>query len=269
MACVRSVGRKPRAGETARAARESRPPALDRQAAVLRLQREYGNSYVVGLLQRLTAPPFDEKKGDFDFGAAAQEVDVDALGYKALQALQGVFAQKQAEPNAHPQIAFKAGDIEKIDKRVAELEESGKIDDVVCSESQVKRASPKQGLDFGGVTSCMTVACVFEDGSKAGAHEGLFARVPGGAVGRLKALIAGKKVARVIASGDGLTWILTGESLKPTFEDATAARIGEGVEQTSAFTTFLKSALAAGTADFTQYAEGRIQITAGGELKTA
>jgi hypothetical protein len=242
------------------------PAPLDRPAAILRLQREHGNSYVVGLLQRLTAPPFDEAKGDFNFGGEAKEVDVDALGYKALHALQSIHAQKQAEPSAHPQIVFKAGDIEKIDKRVAELEGSDKVEQVLCSESEVKSASAKQAIDFGGVTSCMTIACVFEDGSKAGAHEGLFARVSGGSVNRLKGLVQSKKLAKVLAAGDGMTWTLSGGTLKTNFDDATAALISE--DKGAGFKSFLQSQLGAGTVDFTQFAEGRIQVSAGGELKT-
>ncbi|MGH9328620.1 MAG: hypothetical protein ACRD2B_18280 [Terriglobia bacterium] len=70
----------------------------------------------------------------------------------------------------------------------------------------MKTAAKSEEVDFGGVTSCMTITCILEDGTKVSAHEGLEKRVPGGAYAALKSAIGTKKVAQVLAVGGGNYW---------------------------------------------------------------
>jgi hypothetical protein len=80
------------------------------------------------------------------------------------------------------------------------------IQRVKCAEGEVKTAAKDEEVDFGGVTSCMTITCVLEDGRKVSAHEGLEKRVSGGAYSALKAAIGTQKVVKVLAAGGGNYW---------------------------------------------------------------
>jgi hypothetical protein len=86
-------------------------------------------------------------------------------------------------------------------QRSQELEEVVKI-----SEGEVKTGSANAKMDFGGVTTCMTITCILEDGTKVSAHEALLKRVPGTAFKALKDKIGGAKVKKVIASGGANYW---------------------------------------------------------------
>lgn len=89
---------------------------------------------------------------------------------------------------------------------LARFARAGVIQRVKCSEGEVKTAAKDEEVDFGGVTSCMTITCILEDGTKVSAHEGLEKRVSGGAYSALKSAIGSKKVAKVLAAGGGDYW---------------------------------------------------------------
>lgn len=75
---------------------------------------------------------------------------------------------------------------------------------VLCSEGQHVTAAPNQGVNFGGVTSCMTLTCILADGSKVAGHlsqANYVGVVPGMLVG-----IAGRTVSKVIAAGTFGAW---------------------------------------------------------------
>jgi hypothetical protein len=76
--------------------------------------------------------------------------------------------------------------------------------DVSCSEGEVVEAEAGQGVDFGGVTSCMTVTCILSDGAKIAGHAWQFGydHILSG----ISARISGRTVDRVIVAGVSGAW---------------------------------------------------------------
>jgi hypothetical protein len=75
-----------------------------------------------------------------------------------------------------------------------------------CSEGEVKEAKPDDDIDFGAVTSCMTITCILEDGGKVAAHDAIYQRVSPHIFEALKRKLDNRKVARVVAAGSGSCW---------------------------------------------------------------
>lgn len=94
---------------------------------------------------------------------------------------------------------------------------SGKT--VEISEDHVGIAGPADTINFGAVTSCMTITCLLDDGSKVAAHLVQFGGSPDKTLMALKAAVQGKTVTKVVAMGDGDSW---GPTLQ-TSEQITAA----------------------------------------------
>lgn len=157
---------------------------------------------------------------------------------------------------------------------------------IKCSEGQVVSASDKEGIDFGGVTSCMTITCCLSDGSKVAAHDGVFQRVQPHIFKALKGKLTSRKVSRVIAAGSGSCWTHRMESvaqLSENFAKNDPHWKEKGWEtQLSMMAPFLVSKsvdnfkqilawqfdVSKSDVSFTKYDEGRIQVSAGGEVTT-
>lgn len=102
---------------------------------------------------------------------------------------------------------------------------SGKT--VHISEDHVGTAAAADTINFGAVTSCMTITCLLDDGSKVAAHlvqEGS----PTKTFLALKAALQGKTVSKVAAVGDGASW---GPKLKTSGEIISAVSDKSYMEQ--------------------------------------
>lgn len=77
---------------------------------------------------------------------------------------------------------------------------------IKCSEGKVVEAGKTEGIDFGGVTSCMTITCILADGQKVAAHDGVFERVNPHIFKALKGKLNKRSVARILAAGSGSCW---------------------------------------------------------------
>jgi hypothetical protein len=157
---------------------------------------------------------------------------------------------------------------------------------VLCSEGHVVDAGATDGIDFGGVTSCMTITCLLADGSKVAAHDAIFQRVQPQIFTALKGQIAGRAVSKVITAGAGSMWTprmtsqtqLSNEFAK---NDSTwASRSWD--KQLAQMEPFLISSnpehfrqilawqfgVELASVSYTKYDEGRIQISPNGTLQT-
>src|SRR5712691_7749342 len=177
-------------------------------AGLLALQRSIGNQAVAQLVQRRPGAVVQRLKRTIS-GQADQPMAIDKMDYSELQKLRMSYKYKEIDPHFDPDIVFEAGDIEAINQRLAELEP--KQGAVLCSEGQVKVVKPGQEVNYGDVTTCLTVTCVLDDNTKVVAHDGLQLRVPGGIVAKVAEVLkakelAGKKIASVDAFGVSDTW---------------------------------------------------------------
>ncbi len=77
---------------------------------------------------------------------------------------------------------------------------------ILCSEGKIVEASGTQGIDFGGVTSCMTITCILNDGTKVAAHDAIWLRVAPHIFKAILGKINSRKITKVIAAGAGSCW---------------------------------------------------------------
>ena len=181
--------------------------------------------------------------------------------------------------------------ISTIERTASLLTASAPTGDVKCSEGDVVEAAPTQGIDFGGVTSCMTLTCILSDGSKVAGHAWQFGYEH--ILSDMQTLLSGKTVSRILIAGVGGAWtpdfksqatIL--ERFKERNDIPESAEVMEhmgwsgadgyarlsaalapfsAAANTSTFTSFIGSALG-GTASFTESSSGSIKVTAEGAL---
>jgi hypothetical protein len=160
---------------------------------------------------------------------------------------------------------------------------------IKCSEGQVVYASPTEGIDFGGVTSCMTITCILTDGSKVAAHDAVYKRVKPHIIYVLKAKMKflGKKAERVIAAGAGSAWTPSMQSQTELFggmaradpsvknlSDLQALNLMEGFlvsRNQDKFRDFLSRDLGVpkDKTEFTNHDFGSISVSAEGELNVS
>jgi hypothetical protein len=80
------------------------------------------------------------------------------------------------------------------------------ITPIPCNEGKLVEAPRTQGVDFGSVTSCMTITCLLDDGHKVAAHDAVFERVTPHIFTALKQKIGSRTVSKVLAAGAGSCW---------------------------------------------------------------
>ncbi len=162
--------------------------------------------------------------------------------------------------------------------------------DLPCSEGQVVVAAPDQGIDFGGVTSCMTVTLLLSDGTKIAGHNGvdLFVRPDLvyllGAKLREQTTGTARTLSSVRAIGSGGTWTpglassdsviksliksgaLTADSNYAEINSALTPRMCNFGDNGDRLVASLAGAfrVQVGLVSFTDYDEGRIQIMVDG-----
>lgn len=152
-------------------------------------------------------------------------------------------------------------------------------------------AASGQGINFGAVTSCMTVTCILADGSKVAGHAWQFGYDH--ILSSIKSKLSGRTVSEILVAGVGGVWT-------PDFENQATMMVrykkansipesaevmehmgwrgAEGYESlaqalspysaasdTSAFTSHIGSELG-GSASFTESSAGTIKVTADGDL---
>lgn len=157
---------------------------------------------------------------------------------------------------------------------------------IMCSEGQVVQVDKSQGIDFGGVTSCMTITCILEDGVKVAAHDGVFERVKPHIFKALKGKLNKRSVARIVVAGSGSCWtprMGSQQDLASSFVKNDPKFGGKSwEEQLKMMKPFLVSKnvdnfkqilswtfdVPKSDIEYENYDEGRIQITSGGALKT-
>lgn len=171
-------------------------------SAIENLQRTFGNQYVIGLtkapknisksnshnaksIQRIKKYPVvtqpDSRGKEFgtetitDLSAKPETIAADKLDGVEAQKYIDIYRQQQADSKAYPNIVFETGDIETLRHIVEEAE--SKADAISCLEGQVKVASVGQEINFGDVTTCMTITVTMKDGTRVTAHEGMFQSV--------------------------------------------------------------------------------------------
>jgi hypothetical protein len=76
------------------------------------------------------------------------------------------------------------------------------------SEGQVGTGQSGSGIEYSGVTSCLTVTCLLDDGSYVGGHLSLqqVEKDSTEVLPAMKDLIAGRKVTKVVVAGQLDTW---------------------------------------------------------------
>lgn len=154
-------------------------------------------------------PTWKDEKGVINTNIMAQpkQVKLESLGYKKLHVYKGIYDQMlvlDREPTKagkppHNEIEFEQGEHDKLNELIGQLEPMAET--VLCYESEAKTAQPWQNLDFGPVSTCVTITCILSDGTRIGAHEGWQLRVGGGAMATLKRVIGGRKLTQVIVNG--------------------------------------------------------------------
>lgn len=163
--------------------------------------------------------------------------------------------------------------------------------DIHCSEGMVVKAKATEGIDFGGVTSCMTITCILESSgaseiNKLAAHDGVFERVKPHIFEALKGRLEGRKVARIIAAGGGSYWSPEMKSQSELWAAATSNKPVLSKTNYAGQLDILSPLLISKNVDafikelarqfdvnlnaisFKNWDEGRVQITAAGELVT-
>jgi hypothetical protein len=76
------------------------------------------------------------------------------------------------------------------------------------SEGQIGTGQSGSGVEYTGVTSCLTVTCLLDDGSYVGGHLSLqkVEKDSTEVLPAMKDLIGGRKVSKVIVAGQLETW---------------------------------------------------------------
>jgi hypothetical protein len=148
---------------------------------------------------------------------------------------------------------------------------------ILCSEGQHVAAAPNQGVNFGGVTSCMTLTCVLADRSKVAGH--LSQANYAGVIAGMQARIAGRTVTKVIAAGtfgawtpnleDQATFIQRHYRGQPPATDLQLLQDFErlrpfAVDHMLQFRVFLQGAFGCGTIRTVNFDEGSISVNAAG-----
>ena len=159
-----------------------------------------------------------------------------------------------------------------------------------CSEGQVVVGAPDQGIDFGGVTSCMTVTLLLSDGTKIAGHNGVDLFVRPDLVYLLRAKLReqttgnARTLSTVQVIGSGGTWTpgltssasvisslmksgaLTEDSKFTEIDAALTPRMCNFGDNGDRLVASLAGAfrIPVGSVSFKDYDEGRIQIMANG-----
>ncbi|MCI4235889.1 hypothetical protein F6X50_11185 [Dickeya dianthicola] len=91
---------------------------------------------------------------------------------------------------------------------------------VEIQENEVRAAAAGEGIRYPSLSSCMSITCILNNGSKVGAHAYQFGDSGITLINRMKALIGNTPVAAVKAKGHGGCW---GKNLQSQLELAPEA----------------------------------------------
>jgi hypothetical protein len=142
-----------------------------------------------------------------------KEIDIDTLSYtEAHDYLTKIHEKDRGEEAGEKtwqNLEYSTYDYAMLRKKVRLLEKQEKT--VLCSEGESKFVQPGQKVDFGGVSSCMTITLTLDNNWKIVAHDGLRARCGlGSAVkelqDRLKIVFPDKQVTKIRAYGAAGSW---------------------------------------------------------------
>ncbi len=160
------------------------------------------------------------------------------------------------------------------------------ITPIACNEGQLVEAPRAKGVDFGSVTSCMTITCLLDDGHKVAAHDAVFQRVTPHIFTALKQQIGTRTVSKVLAAGAGSCWTWDmrsqadlSDSLSQTVPGwnqapwATQLKNMEGYLISRNIANFRKKladtfGVSVDKVEYQLYDEGKIQVLSIGVLKT-
>jgi hypothetical protein len=77
---------------------------------------------------------------------------------------------------------------------------------VSISENEIKTAGKRDTILYPGLSSCMSITCILQDGSKVGGHAAQFGQSGVNFTNRIRNSIGAGVVTRVIAKGHGGSW---------------------------------------------------------------
>ncbi|MFQ6027892.1 MAG: DUF4157 domain-containing protein [Dehalococcoidia bacterium] len=124
-------------------------------------------------------------------------IDIDTLNYAQLK----LYAEKPAGVEFDNE-----DDLQRINARIAEFEGVQGVNKVDCGEGEVKTATPQQIIYFSGITSCLAITVILDDGSKIAAHKALESPIVD-APTQIKALIGDDRtIASVTVGGILAFW---------------------------------------------------------------
>lgn len=204
-----------------------------------------------------------------------RELDIDKLTYEEMIEIFDMMRKKESEElkegakSAYP-IEYTAREYIRIkDKIWLEERFEPKLKEISCFEGEAKRARPDQRVNFGPVTSCMTITITLDDNSKIVAHDAVKCRTEdGNALTTLSKMLKAvpNKAKKIRAYGVGGSWTVdlqTQEEIGDA-EKFRQQRINHG-ENDKQFKEKLKGTF--GCSDVTyEDMEGKIKLESTGEL---
>ena len=140
------------------------------------------------------------------------EVDIDKLSYDEAHKYLIMIHEKERAAKvgekAHPNVEYSRYDYAMLRKKIREFEKEEAT--VKCAEGESKFLQPNQEVDFGMITSCMTITLSLSNGWKIVAHDALQARPSkGNAVKELQdrlTVFPEATVTKIRAYDSGANW---------------------------------------------------------------
>ncbi|EAY26344.1 hypothetical protein M23134_04622 [Microscilla marina ATCC 23134] len=134
-------------------------------------------------------------------------INISDLSYGQAHTYLTQVREKAINGEAHPNLTVSDTDLALLQARVDTT--GADVTTLRCVEGEFVQATADQEVDFVGMSSCMAITCIMQDGSKIAAHDALENRVPGGgAVAKLAVLVEQHEstVNNVKAVGIGSCW---------------------------------------------------------------
>ena len=186
-------------------------------------------------------------------------MDIDALNYAQLK----LYAEQPAG------VEFDGDeDLRRINERIAEFEGVEGANKVDCSEGKVKTATAGQIIYFSGITSCLAITVILDDGSKIAAHKALKSPIDN-ATSQIKDLIAEERTFASVTVGGSLSfWTRDLRKVSDLGKNDPLTEWGLGESDNSEkLKTYLGAELGtdAGNVDVQDWDDGKYAISALGE----
>lgn len=186
-------------------------------------------------------------------------ITIGDLSYGQAHTYLTMVREKALDGNAHPNLTVSGGDLASLQERV---DETGADETTLrCVEGEFVQATADQEIDFVGMSSCMAITCIMQDGSKIAAHDALNNRVPGGgAVAKLAALVGqhDSTVNNVKAVGIGSCWGPNMETSQQLIDSVVVPENYDGDEVQYKRLQMRAASIENNSADFIQYLKNQL-----------